>query len=170
MNTLSEQRSIRFGLVLLSLAVLLWNAAALRAAWDTIVFQDEFNYAGNPDQSKWLINRPEWWSLKGRSHFPEPTDPGAHLPWVDGNACHIDHYQYNSSIRARHLAAGTRRPSKAAISIRQAMVERLLPTATTALRPASATIPTPEAWSHLFSFTAPTAWTAMRSTLSSCQP
>jgi hypothetical protein len=97
MNVSSQwfsSRIIRVFIGLLGIFVL--QVSILPAAWDSIVFEDQFNYLGLPDQSKWIINHPShWWWQQGQTHFPDPTTPGAHLPWVDGEALHIEHYQYN---------------------------------------------------------------------------
>jgi len=94
--------SLQFRVVLTLLCIFVPQTKVLHAAWDTIVFQDQFNYSGPPDPTKWVINHPGefWWvpgeQFGGRTHFPESTTPGAHLPWVDGNALHLEFYQYNA--------------------------------------------------------------------------
>ena len=72
------------------------------AAWDTVIFQDDFSGAdGTPDSNRWIVNHPEscWW-VQGRTFFPSPTDhPEAPFPHIEDGRCVIEHHLYNDYHR-----------------------------------------------------------------------
>jgi len=81
------------------------NADILHLSCDTVIFCDDFSLPdySPPDPNKWIINHPDalpplnphWW-VQGRSHFPEPSTPGAKLPYILDGRCVIEHHLYNN--------------------------------------------------------------------------
>ncbi len=76
--------------------VLLLCSQALNAAWDTVIFRDDFDVPGPLDPDDWVINHPgyDWWVM-GRSHFPNPENTSGYLPYVENGVAVIEHHHYN---------------------------------------------------------------------------
>jgi hypothetical protein len=67
-----------------------------------LIFRDDFEYEGEPDPNKWVVNHPEclWpactqW-VQGRTRFPNPDPWVPNLfPTVKNGACVIQHHLYD---------------------------------------------------------------------------
>jgi hypothetical protein len=89
-------------IVVAGLCVLLYCAHAGAAAWDTVVFRDDFDapVGGMPDPDVWVVNNPgNWWRTQGRTHFPDPLSTTGPFPRIEEEAgdrfCVIEHHLYN---------------------------------------------------------------------------